>query len=422
MRGRIAYFPLAGGQTPPAGVSGDLPTEVFFPNSTVTVPANDVLYRINAGGPELASTDGEMAWLADTASTSLYRNSGSTANTIVSNTITAHSSVPASTPMAVFDDRRFDPSAAPEMMWNFPVAAGTQVEVRLSFVARDWNYSSAGQRVFDIKIDGVVRADDYDTVAQVGYKVAHTLKFPVTSDGTINIEFIHGLLNPAVDAIEIVRTSGGTGLGVAKRTYNGTTAGALTGVGGADGTVWANLRGAFMVDNTLYYGMSDSNFYKRTFDGVNFGPASLHNPHSDPRWDGVLVDEFGSTATYDGKKTAIYTELPSVRSMFYSNGRLYYTITGNNSLFWRYFSPDSGIIGSQRFQANGSGTSTSLEWLGTSSGALFLSGGYAYWSRTDGRLVKRAFDGTAFSGVATAVSGPAIDSVNWTSPGAFLYG
>lgn len=422
MRGRIAYFPLEGGLTPPAGVVGDLPTEVFFPNSTVTVPANDVLYRVNAGGPELAATDGEMAWLADTASTSLYRNSGSTANTIVSNTITADASVPASTPMAVFDDRRFDPSAAPEMMWNFPVAAGTQVEVRLSFVARDWNYSSAGQRVFDIKIDGVVRADDYDTVAQVGYKVAHTLKFPVTSDGTVNIEFIHGLLNPAVDAIEIVRTSGGTGLGVAKRTYNGTTAGALTGVGGADGTVWANLRGAFLVDNTLYYGMSDSNFYKRTFDGVNFGPASLHNPHSDPRWDGVLVDEFGSTATYDGKKTAIYTELPSVRSMFYSNGRLYYTITGNNSLFWRYFSPDSGVIGSQRFQANGSGTSTSLEWLGTSSGVLFLSGGYVYWSRTDGRLVKRAFDGTAFSGVATAVSGPAIDSVNWTSPGAFLFG
>ncbi|MEV0460534.1 malectin domain-containing carbohydrate-binding protein [Catellatospora methionotrophica] len=423
MRGKIAFFPLAGGATPPAGVVGDLPTDVFFPNSTVSVPANDVLYRVNAGGPELPATDGGSVWAADTASTSVYRNAGSTANTIVSNTFTANASVPASTPLAVFDDRRFDPSAAPEMMWNFPVAAGTQVEVRLSFVARDWNYSAAGQRVFDIKIDGVLRADNYDTVAQVGYKVAHTLKFPVTSDGTINIEFIHGLLNPAVDAIEIVRTSAGSGAGVAKRSYNGTTAGALTAVGGVDGTVWANLRGAFLVDNTLYYGMSDSNFYKRSFDGVGFGPASLHNPHADPRWDGVLVDERPTTVmTYNGKKVAMYAELPNVRSMFYSNGRLYYTMTGQNALFWRYFSPDGGVIGAQRFQAAGSGVATALENLTAPSGALFLSGGYVYWSRTDGRLIRRAFDGTNFTGVATAVSGPAIDTVSWVSPGAFLRG
>lgn len=426
MRGKIAYFPLAGGQQAPAGVVGALPTTVFFPNNTVNIPADDVLYRINAGGPELAATDGEMAWAADTAAApSIYHNTGANVNTVLSNTFTVDSSVSPAIPLAAFDDRRVDPSAAPEMMWNFPVATGTQVEVRLSFVSRDWAFHDPGQRVFDIKIDGVTVADDYDTVAAVGYKVAHTLKFPVTSDGTINIEFLHGLLNPAVDVIEIVRTSGGTGSGVAKRAYDGTTAGTLTEVGGADGTVWANLRGAFLVDDTLYYGMSDSNLYKRTFDGVNFGPATLHNPHSNPTWDNVKVDEKPTTTkTYAGMKSALYGELPNVRGMFYSNGRLYYTVSGQNALFWRYFSPDSGIVGSQKFQANGSGSSLALENLQSPSGVLFLSDGYLYWSRSglDGRLIRRAFDGTAFTGSATAVSGPLVDGVSWVSPGAFIRG
>ncbi len=425
-RGRIAYFPLAGGQVPPQGVVGALPTEVFFPNNSVSIPANDVLYRVNAGGPALTATDGLLNWDADTNATpSGYHNTGGSTNSIASNTITLDASVPAGTPLAAFTDRRYDPSAAPEMMWNFPVTAGTQVEVRLSFVARDWAYHAVGERVFDIKIDGVTVADDYDTVAAVGYKVGHTLKFPVTSDGTVNIEFLHGVFDPAVDAVEIVRTSAGTGNGVAKRAYDGTTAGALTAVGGADGTAWQNLRGAFLIDNTLYYGMSDGNIYKRTFDGVNFGPAVVHNPHSDPRWDTQLVDDKPTTTlTYLAVKTAIYTELPNVRSMFYSNGRVYYTINGQNALFWRAFSPDSGIFGAVRYQANGSGLTTALENLSAPSGVLFLSDGYVYWSRggTDGRLVRRAFDGTSFTGTATAVSGPLLGGVDWRSPGAFIRG
>ncbi|MDI1465128.1 malectin domain-containing carbohydrate-binding protein [Catellatospora sp. KI3] len=425
-RKRIAYFPLAGGYTPQADTVGDLPTDVFFPNNTVSIPANEVLYRVNAGGPEVAATDGGLPWTIDTAvSPSPYHNTGSTPNTVASNTITLDGSVAASTPLAVFNDQRYDAAAAPEMSWSFPVATGTQVEVRLSFVARDWAYHDPGARVFDISIDGVLKADDYDTVAQVGYKVGHTLTFPVTSDGTVNIDFGHVALNPGIEAIEIVRTSGGTGSGVAKRSYDGTTAGALTPVGGADGTVWANVRGAFLVGNKLFYGMSNGTMYVRSFDGTTFGPAAVLNPHSDPRWDSIHVDEKDATSvTYAGVKTALYTELPNVRSMFYSGGKLFYTIAGQNKLFWRWFSPDSGIAGSQRFEIAGSGTATSLEYLADTSGVLFLSGGNLYWSRggTDGRLIKRAFNGTAFSGTAVAVSGPSLGGVDWRSPGAFIRG
>ncbi|GHJ46418.1 hypothetical protein Cs7R123_37600 [Catellatospora sp. TT07R-123] len=425
-RGRIAYFPLAGGYTPPSWTVGDLPTDVFFPNNTVSIPANDVLFRVNAGGPEVAANDGLLPWSADTAAApSTYHNTGSSVNSITSNAISLDGSVAASTPLEVFNDQRYDAAAAPEMSWSFPVTAGTQVEVRLYFVARDWLYHLPGDRTFDISIDGTLVADDYDTVAQVGYKVGHKLAFPVTSDGTVNIDFTHVVQNPGVEAIEIIRTSAGTGSGVAKRSYNGTVAGALTAVGGADGTVWANLRGAFLVGNKLFYGMSDSNMYVRTFDGTNFGPATLLNPHSNPYWDTVPVDEKDTTSvTYAGVKTNLYTELPNVRSMFFLNGKLFYTIAGSNNLFWRWFSPDSGIAGSQRFSIAGSGTTSALENLTNTSGVLFISGGYAYWSRSapDSRLIKRAFDGTAFSGSAVAVSGPAIDGVDWRSPGAFIRG
>ncbi|MBV1853476.1 malectin domain-containing carbohydrate-binding protein [Catellatospora tritici] len=427
-RGRIAFFPLAGGYTPPAGVVGDLPTDVFFPNNTVTLPGNQVLYRVNAGGPEVAATDGGLPWAVDTAaSPSPYHNTGSSVVSVNSNTITLDPSVSASTPLAVFNDQRFDGTAAPEMSWAFPVQSGAQVEVRLSFVARDYAYHVAGDRTFDISIDGVLKADDYDTVAQVGYKIGHTLSFPVTSDGTVNIDFTHVLQNPGIEAIEIIRTSAATGSGVSKRSYTGTsTAGALTAVGGVDGTVWANLRGAFLVDNKLFYGMSDGNMYVRSFDGTTFGPAAVLNPHSDPRWDSVHVDEKDTTSvTYAGVKSGLYTDLPNVRSMFYSNGKLFYTIAGQNKLFWRWFSPDSGIAGSQRFEIAGGGTaSTALEWLADTSGVLFLSGGNLYWSRggTDGRLIKRAFNGTAFSGTAVAVSGPSLGGVDWRSPGAFIRG
>ncbi|MBV1853103.1 malectin domain-containing carbohydrate-binding protein [Catellatospora tritici] len=424
MRGRIAYFPLAGGYTPPAGVVGDLPTDVHFPNSTVPYTAGDVLYRVNAGGPQLAATDGRLPWAADTDDApSPFHNTGGTANTVTSNTITLDASVPAGTPPAVFDDLRYDGSAAPEMTWSFPVATGTPVEVRLSFVARDWVYHLPGDRVFDVSIDGALVANDYDTVAQVGYRVAQTLTFPVTSDGSIDISFAHVAQDPGIEAIEIVRTTSGTGPGLAKRSYDGvTTAGALTAVGGADGTVWANLRGAFLVDDKLFYGMSNSNMYVRSFDGVNLGPAALLNPHSDPRWDGVPT--LSGTSVYTGVKSGLYGELPNVRSMYYTNGKLYYTIAGSNALFWRWFSPDSGIAGSVRNQINGSGNSSALENLSNNSGVLFVSGGYAWWSRggTDGRLIKRAFDGTAFTGSAVAVSGPGLDGTDWRSPGAFLRG
>ncbi|MCP3976360.1 MAG: DDE-type integrase/transposase/recombinase [bacterium] len=43
----------------------------------------------------------------------------------------AHTSVPSSTPAAVFLNERWDDSPAPEMEWEFPIAPGTSVEVRL---------------------------------------------------------------------------------------------------------------------------------------------------------------------------------------------------------------------------------------------------------------------------------------------------
>jgi hypothetical protein len=100
-----------------------------------TAQRDDVLYRVNAGGPQLAALDGGPAWAADTDATSSLRTSGSNAAGYPSGATTG-SSVPAETPNAVFDTERWDPQDATEMHWAFPVPAGRHVQVRLYLANR----------------------------------------------------------------------------------------------------------------------------------------------------------------------------------------------------------------------------------------------------------------------------------------------
>ena len=100
-----------------------------------------------------------------------------------------------------------------------------------------------------------------------------------------------------------------------------------------------------MVGRTLFYGQTDGRLYRRPFDGTSFGAATMVNPYVDPLWNTVLTGSGPVTQTYTGVLPTWYTQLPTVTGMFYANGRIYYTRSGQNSLYWRWFSPDSGIIG-----------------------------------------------------------------------------
>ncbi|MEZ4660050.1 MAG: Ig-like domain-containing protein [Caldilineaceae bacterium] len=175
--------------------------------ATAGAAASDILYRVNAGGPEVIGGDG-LGWSSDTdESPSPYRSGGKIYST--SSAVTPDESVSPDVPAVLFQTERYDPVAANVMMWDFPVTAGKKVEVRLYFAEiylHSGNNSTSGPRVFDVQIDGVVPAvfNDLDLFAEVGSKVGVMKSFVTTSDGNIDIDFIHVQQNPNIKGIELV--------------------------------------------------------------------------------------------------------------------------------------------------------------------------------------------------------------------------
>ncbi|MBA3484333.1 MAG: PQQ-dependent sugar dehydrogenase [Pirellulales bacterium] len=162
------------------------------------------LFRINAGGPELA---GSPVWQADTAAAPSSFSNASAGNTATATTAATinmtHASLPLGTPMALFQAERFDKSGAPNMLWDFPVTPG-QFEVRLYF-AETWSGAFAnGVRVFDVQIEGAMVLDNYDVFAEVGANKGVMNSFVVTSDANLDIDFLRVVQNPAIKGIEIL--------------------------------------------------------------------------------------------------------------------------------------------------------------------------------------------------------------------------
>ncbi|HVR79542.1 MAG TPA: ThuA domain-containing protein [Acidimicrobiia bacterium] len=183
------------------------------PGSTASFAAGSgvvgTLFRVNAGGPLVAATDGGPDWEADSStSPNPAHNSGS--NTATWPPVTSlDGSVPSSTPAEVFSSERWDPPTGNEMEWDIPVASGTEVEVRLYFANSHTPSNQVGARVFDVTLDGNLVLDDYDIFADVGGFTGVMKAFTITSDGNVDIDFGHVTQNPLVNAIEIVATDGG---------------------------------------------------------------------------------------------------------------------------------------------------------------------------------------------------------------------
>ncbi|MEM7742684.1 MAG: malectin domain-containing carbohydrate-binding protein [Pseudomonadota bacterium] len=222
------------------GASAVLGTAVAA-SATVTeddsdTPAAQVLYRVNAGGPELAAIDGGPAWTADlgtfgAANNSPYLFSAPTVNTIFNNSsansyagdVETTIGVPSSTPLALFDTERGDRGIeAPTIAYQFDVGTdfglveGDEVEVRL-YVAEIFNgVDAAGERVFDVEVDGVVPTefDDIDPFADGGNAgnvgTVRTYIATVDADGILDLNFLNGVENPAIKAIEILTVESGT--------------------------------------------------------------------------------------------------------------------------------------------------------------------------------------------------------------------
>jgi hypothetical protein len=164
-----------------------------------------VLFRVNAGGTELASTP---VWTADTlAAPSIYNNAASGGNSGAnSNTATidlTHPSVPAGTPMALFQSQRFDKPAGANMLWDFPVTPG-QYEVRLYFAETNSAAGVIGGRQFDVTVEGALVLDNYDIFADVGMRKGVMKSFVLAADANIDIDFFRVREDPTIRGIEIL--------------------------------------------------------------------------------------------------------------------------------------------------------------------------------------------------------------------------
>ena len=157
--------------------------------TTQAPPATAI--RVNAGGPAYTDTAGNV-WSADTGF-----NTG-TPLSWPTNLAIAGTSDP-----TLYRTERWDAPAAPAMTYSFAVPNGTY-QVRLHFAE---NYSAnfgVGRRVFDVQVEGALAIDNLDVYAEAGANTALIRTVTATvADGQLNIAFIHGIEDPAVNAIEV---------------------------------------------------------------------------------------------------------------------------------------------------------------------------------------------------------------------------
>jgi hypothetical protein len=421
---KVAYFPLSGGYTPASTATQSLPANLYLAGQLPNTNNSNVLYRVDAAGPTLAAVDNGPDWMADQSPSDpgWQYHSGATNIAGYSCCVALNPNVPASTPAALFDNEMWDSGNAAsgnQMRWSFPVAAGTDVTVRLYFANNYSGTNTAGKRVFDVALDGTTVLNHYDIVADTGNLTGTMKAFDVTSPGNITIAFNHEVENPLINGIEIINDDvppGGSGSvdDLDYRAVSGNQIGALTTVPGT-GVSWGSTRGAFMVGNTVFYGTSAGAFYRASFNGTTLGAPVAVDPYNDPVWSNIST---GSGQDYRGLATGYYGELSSVTGAFYSNGRLYYSLLGQSALRWRWFSPDSGIVGSQEFTVT-AGTGN----FGNIAGMVLSGSTLWYANRADGTLHSLPFvNGAPDSTQDTTVSGPAIDGDDWRARSLFLFG
>jgi hypothetical protein len=200
-----------------------------------------------------------------------------------------------------------------------------------------------------------------------------------------------------------------SGNSLLSRYYTGSAPGPLA-PSPASSIPWSTVHGAFMVNGALFY--ATGSFDVVGFTGSVFGPPSPVYPYSTV-WDSIPSG--GQNNTYKGQAPSFYGELGSLTGMAYSDGRLFYTKAGSSTLYVRWFTPDSGVVGAQEFPV-----ASPIDF--TYARGLFLSNGYLYFGAF-GALARVPFNPATFqfSGGMSVVSGPTVDGTNWSTSALFLY-
>ncbi|HEY7606016.1 MAG TPA: hypothetical protein VID07_04450 [Actinomycetes bacterium] len=185
----------------------------------------------------------------------------------------------------------------------------------------------------------------------------------------------------------------GTDGAMTRRSFTGTALGAPATV--TTGVDWSTVRGAFALSGRLYTGHADGTMTFRDFDGASAGfttPIALN---------GLTSTQF---------------PISRITGMFFWNGRLYYTLSGDTRLYYRWFTPESGVLGGDTFTA--SDATDGRNWS-TVNGMTMASGRLVY-ATTTGTLSAIDFTAGVPTGTATVLSGPAVDGQSWQSRGLFV--
>ena len=256
-----------------------------------------------------------------------------------------------------------------------------------------WNPTRArGYGVYDFTVTGNGLWIGHDT-NQVHKEPRKRLAyFPLAGGASLPAEVVGTLPG---NAYLLGVSNGNT---VTRRAFNGVSVTSTSAV--ADGgQTWGSSRASFVIDGVLYTGWSNKTLTARTFSGGNFGVATTVNLNA---------------------LTAFGDELATMTGAFYdkATGRLYFTLAGQSSLYYRYFEPQSSMVGGQRFTAQASTADTTWSQVG----GMFLAGGKLYFASTsNGNLYSVTWSGNqATNGTRATLSGPTVDGYDWRSRGLVL--
>ncbi len=195
-----------------------------------------------------------------------------------------------------------------------------------------------------------------------------------------------------------------------KRSYDLSTFGPWSVV--PAGVDWRDARGAFALDGKLYTGWANGKLYVRDFDGSSTGPATEINLNGLQTPPVSVFTIPGSTQRIPG----MTSHLLDMTGMFYRQGRIYYTVAGDSRLFYRYFTPESQILGANIFVAS---TGDGVSW--TKVRGMTMASGFLVYATAEGKLWRVAFNGKPV-GQVTQIGGQSIDGMDWASRGFFSFG
>ena len=100
------------------------------------------------------------------------------------------------------DDPLYQSERYGDFSYNMAVENG-DYEVTLKFA--EVFFTTAGQRVFSVSLEGKMVISNLDLVAEVGPLAAYDVAFPVTvADGVLNIAFHSVVNNAKINAIKVV--------------------------------------------------------------------------------------------------------------------------------------------------------------------------------------------------------------------------